>query len=135
MRAINKLAISPPPPGSVPYSGQHYSLPSTQSSESMSQNPEPSDIENASEESKEMTLEVTIPENSTPGETITVQCPDSNYVQFVTPQHVIPGDTVHVTVSDTTRSDASGSADSKEGEPKSYGGVAAVTTVRPTNFN
>lgn len=96
-------------------------------------------------ENENLTLEVTIPENSVPGDKITIQCPDHNYVEFVTPANVVAGDTVHVMVADskdiestTEHKDSNESTDSAENPEKvetpkpkggGYQGVAAVTTV------
>lgn len=91
-----------------------------------------------SPDSANLTLEVTIPENSVAGDKITIQCPDSNYVEFVAPPNISPGDTVHVMVTDSEESQIS--CELKEGQrdilerPKAKSGglqgVAAVTTVR-----
>mmetsp|Transcript_36996 Transcript_36996/g.73618 ORF Transcript_36996/g.73618 Transcript_36996/m.73618 type:complete len:371 (+) Transcript_36996:9-1121(+) len=90
----------------------------------MSQKEDQPNIVNPQEDSKGLTLEVIIPENSTPGETITVQCPDNNnFVQFETPHHVVPGDTVHIEVSDSTEQNKQDSV-----ETANYRGVAAITT-------
>jgi uncharacterized membrane protein len=87
------------------------------------------DVENS--QPQEVTLEVTIPENSTAGDRITIQCPNDTFVQFVTPANVVPGDTVHVTVSDSTAAEEGNEsvAVERKTESTSYGGVAAVTTV------
>ena len=70
---------------------------------------------------EDMTLEVTIPESSSAGDKITIECPNKSYVQFVTPENVVAGDTVHVVVNDSGTEKASSTT--------SYQGVAAVTTV------
>ena len=89
--------------------------------------------------SSNLMVEVQIPENSVPGDKITVQCPDSNYIQFVTPENVVPGDTIRVVVGDI---EASGEEISNQNEnvaetvvPSSKDGgsvqgAVAVTTVR-----
>lgn len=74
-----------------------------------------------------VTLEVIIPESSTAGDTVTIHCPDNTFVEFVTPDNVAPGETVHVVVGDTGSSTVHQDAASNG---NSYGGVAAVTTVR-----
>lgn len=80
-----------------------------------------------------LTLEVTIPENSEAGDRITIQCPDDSYVAFVTPDNVVPGDTVHVMINDSTEAlvpDATVSENLHSPTVKgSYRSVAAVTTV------
>lgn len=79
-----------------------------------------------------VTVEVTIPENVEAGDTITVQCPDNSYVEFVAPPDVTSGDTVHVVVdgSSSTSEDSKVEGSVPEDAPKaSYKGVAAVTTV------
>lgn len=78
-----------------------------------------------------VTVEVTIPENIEAGDTITVQCPDNSYVEFVAPPDVTSGDTVHVVVNGSNTNEDSKSDDLVPGgAPKaSYSGVAAVTTV------
>jgi hypothetical protein len=87
------------------------------------------DVENS--QPQDVTLEVTIPENSAAGERITIQCPDNTFVQFFTPDNVVAGDTVHVTVSDSsvTESGNESVAVERKAEGTSYQGVAAVTTV------
>lgn len=75
----------------------------------------------------EMVLEVKIPENSAAGDPITVRCPDNTHVQFVTPESVVAGDTVHVHVATGADNDHYSST---ETSGTNYAGVAAVTTVR-----
>lgn len=79
-----------------------------------------------------VTLQVTIPENSEAGDNIIIHCPDNSYVQFITPENVVSGDTVHVKVGDSTENAIlntdSGKASTVD-STNSYRGVAAVTTV------
>lgn len=83
------------------------------------------------EHDENLTLEVIIPENSTAGDKITIQGPNKEYVEFVTPNNVVPGDTVHVVVNhnEAECSPNSPSAEKEnQNKPQGYG-VAAVTTV------
>ena len=75
---------------------------------------------------EDMTLEVTIPESSSAGDKITIECPNKSYVQFVTPENVVAGDTVHVVVNESGQNEL---VTEKESSTTSYQGVAAVTTV------
>lgn len=50
-----------------------------------------------------MLLEVSIPEDSTPGSKITVQCPNGKFFEFIIPDSVKPGDVVNVLVPDTVQ--------------------------------
>ena len=75
-------------------------------------------------------LEVTIPKNSVAGDRITVQCPDHNFVEFVTPNNVAPGDTVHVMVASEQPVSTETTVVQKEKSSGSYQGAAVVTTVR-----
>ncbi len=74
-----------------------------------------------------VTLEVIIPESSAAGDTVTIHCPDNTFVEFVTPENIAPGETVHVVVGDAEHATMSQDVVSNG---NSYGGVAAVTTVR-----
>jgi hypothetical protein len=79
----------------------------------------------------EMTLEVTIPENTVAGDQVTIQCPNNSFVQFVTPENVVSGDRVHVQISGTSDEERNGSVptDERGVSDTSYKGIAAVTTV------
>jgi hypothetical protein len=79
----------------------------------------------------EMTLEVTIPENTVAGDQVTIQCPNNSFVQFVTPENVVSGDRVHVQISGTSDEVRNGTVPTEEKgvSDTSYKGIAAVTTV------
>jgi hypothetical protein len=79
----------------------------------------------------EMTLEVTIPENTVAGDHVTIQCPNNSFVQFVTPENVVSGDRVHVQISGNSDEESNGSVPTvgKGVSDTSYNGIAAVTTV------
>lgn len=96
----------------------------------MAEKTEVEDVDLESHE-PEMVLEVKIPDNSVAGDQITVRCPDNTHVQFVTPEHVVAGDTVHVQVNTTTDGENGGTSSTEANDTPgtSYAGVAAVTTV------